>query len=589
MRDRDIDTVALRDLQRARDRFIETGILEAIVPWQVGASWKRSRTMQVDPDCVDLPYICDPDTSSQLLYAADPVLRTLAADLASQDVSVILTHPDGLVVERVVDNTKLARKLDEVRLAPGYSYTENFAGTNGIGTTVAGGEPTFIWGRQHYVGALGRLACAGSPIRDPISGKVVGVIDLTCWASHSNPLLLTLAKYASHQIEDRIESLASEHETALMEVYRRQNRRYPGGVLAVGRDIVLMNPYLRRALDMADQTALLTHVAEMLEATGTSTTVVRLPSGNMVRISVAERVTRRASASGAVFHAHIQSAAEGPLISRPAFKSIPRLAGRSSAWQRSCQQVERCYRDRDWVVLEGESGSGRATLARAVAQHVTPERAVRVLRFADFDNTDVFIAELESEMNSDDFVVVIGDLDKLPDAALEALSGILTTCADNGWIAVTVSSDPHPPLVDMLILPFFPHTVIVPPLRHRIEDLEELVPHLLRELSRGANVCLAPDAMRQLARLAWPGNIAQLRNVLAEILASHRSGTIGLNQLPTECRSLARRKLTQLESLERDAIICSLIENNGSKAAAAEALGISRATIYRKIQEFGIT
>ena len=52
--------------------------------------------------------------------------------------------------------------------------------------------------------------------------------------------------------------------------------------------------------------------------------------------------------------------------------------------------------------------------------------------------------------------------------------------------------------------------------------------------------------------------------------------------------SLARRKLTQLEALERDAIVRSLQENGGSKAEAAEALGMSRATIYRKIKEFGI-
>jgi transcriptional regulator of acetoin/glycerol metabolism len=125
-------------------------------------------------------------------------------------------------------------------------------------------------------------------------------------------------------------------------------------------------------------------------------------------------------------------------------------------------------------------------------------------------------------------------------------------------------------------------------LRHRIEDLEDLVPVLLRKLTRGADVRLAPEAMRQLAKLPWPGNIAQLRNVLAETVALQRSGTIGVDKLPAECRTLARRKLTQLEALERDAIVRSLIENGGSKADAAEALGMSRATIYRKIKEFGI-
>lgn len=591
VKDAVIDTTTSRDLRRTREEFIAVGgSIGADVPPKIASSWQRSRALQVHPDRVDLPYIRDPDTSSQLLHAAAPVLRTLADDLAPQNVSVILTYPDGLVVARVAAQTKLVDTLDQVQLAPGYSYAEEFTGTNGIGTTLATGEPTFIRGSEHYVETLGRLACAGSPVRDPISGKVVGIVDLTCWARDSDPLLLTLAKCASHQIEDQLRSLTNENETALLESYRRQSRRYPGGVVAVGGEIVLMNSYLRDTLNSADQAAMLNHATEMLEAGETRTSVVVLPAGNVMRISVAEHVTVRACYRGAVFHVHLQEFAKISSMPRQAFKSIPRLAGHSSSWRRSCQQVERCYRDRAWVVLEGESGSGRSTLAQAVAQDVSPERTIRVLRPANFDDPNLFIAAVEAETNdSEDFAVVVTNLDELPDAALQALSGILQNCAGHGWIAATISTGPRPSLVDMLTLPFFPHTVTVPPLRHRIEDLEDLVPHLLRELTRGGNVCLASDAMRQLAKLPWPGNVTQLRKVLAETLAFQRSGTIGIDKLPAECRSLARRKLTRLESLERDAIVRSLFENNGNKAEAAEALGMSRATIYRKIQEFGIS
>ena len=52
---------------------------------------------------------------------------------------------------------------------------------------------------------------------------------------------------------------------------------------------------------------------------------------------------------------------------------------------------------------------------------------------------------------------------------------------------------------------------------------------------------LAPEAMRQLPTLSWPGDVAQLRKVLAETVALQRSGTIGVDKLPAESRSLARR------------------------------------------------
>jgi transcriptional regulator of acetoin/glycerol metabolism len=580
------DAVTMR---RARERFLTAGALDTdrVAPG-VLSSWRRSQALHVHPDRVDLPYVRDPDTDTPLAQAAAPVLRRMANDLASQAVSVILTSADGLVLDRITADPSILRALDDVRLARGYSYAEEFAGTNGIGTTLETGAPTFIRGSEHYVGTLGRLACAGSPIRDPITRRVLGVVDLTCWASQSDPLLFVLAKSAGSQIEDRLTALNNESETALLDAYLKQSRRYPGGVLAIGGDVVLMNPYLRQALDASDQTALLDHAAELARATVATTAVATMPSGATAKISAAERVSVRGRSAHVVFHVHLQLAAEPTAISRVALASIPGLAGRSSSWRRSCQQVERCYRDRDWVVIEGEGGSGRAKLGQAVAQHVTPERTVRVMRIENFDTTDHFVAEVEAETDSDDFAVVLANVDGLLEEALEPLAAVLQTRAARGWIAATMGAATRSPLVDILVLPFFTHTVTVPALRHRLEDLEELVPLLLRELTRGADVRLGPEAMRQLTKLPWPGNIAQLRKVLAETVALQRSGVIGADKLPAECRSLARRRLTQLEALERDAIVRSLQENGGSKADAAEALGMSRATIYRKIKEFGI-
>ena len=130
------------------------------------------------------------------------------------------------------------------------------------------------------MGTLGRLACAGAPIRDAITGKVVGVIDLTCWASQSDPLLFALAKSVGGQIKDRLSALTSENETALLETYLRRSHRFPLGVLAIGGDVVLMNPYLRQVLDAGDQIALLEHASDMRGSDTVSTALVELPSGD---------------------------------------------------------------------------------------------------------------------------------------------------------------------------------------------------------------------------------------------------------------------------------------------------------------------
>ncbi|MGB3484260.1 MAG: helix-turn-helix domain-containing protein [Mycobacterium sp.] len=582
------DVDAAVGTQRAREQFLTVGALStASVAPGVLSSWRRSRDLQVHPDRVELPYVRDPDTDTPLTHAAAPVLRRIAGDLSSQAVSVVLTSADGLILDRIAPDPRFERTLDDVRLARGYSYAEEFAGTNGIGTTLETGAAAFIQGSEHYVGTLGRLACAGSPIRDPLTRRIVGVVDLTCWAQQADPLLFVLAKSAGSQIEDRLIAMNNETETALLDAYLKQTRRYPAGVLAIGGDVVLMNPYLRRALDSVDQTALLDHASDMAQAPLSKTAVAALPSGATVKISAVERVSARVRNDSVVFHValHIAESVTAPSSAQ----SIPRLAGRSSSWRRSCQQVERCYRDRDWVVIEGETGSGRTRLGQSVAQFVTPERTVRIFRAESFSSSEQFIAEFDAETEGDDFAVILADVDELGEDVLEPVASIMQTCAGRGWIAATMGTERRSPLVDTLLLPFFTHTVTVPALRHRIEDLDELVPMLLTELTRGAAVRISTEAMRQLSKLPWPGNVAQLRAVLAETVSRQRSGVIGVEKLPAACRSVTRRKLTQLESLERDAIVRCLAENAGSKAEAAEALGMSRATIYRKIKDFGIT
>ena len=397
---KDADTAV--GTRRAREQFLAGALSADAVAPGVLSSWRRSRDLHVHPDRVELPYLRDPDTDTPLIHAAAPVLRRIAEDLSSQAVSVVLTSADGLVLDRIAADSKIAQMLDDVRLARGYSYAEEFAGTNGIGTTLETGKPAFIRGSEHYVGTLGQLACAGSPIREPVTRRILGVIDLTCWATQADPLLFVLAKSAGSQIEDRISAMNNETETALLDAYLKQSRRYPAGVLAIGGDVVLMNPYLRQSLDAADQIALLDHAAEMTRTSFSTTAVAPLPSGATVRISAAERIAVRVRSHSVVFHVSLHVTERTPVRTG---QSIPRLAGRSSSFRRSCQQVERCYRDRDWVVIEGERGSGRTRLGQSVAQFVTPERTIRILRAESFVTAESFVAEFEAETDCDDFAV----------------------------------------------------------------------------------------------------------------------------------------------------------------------------------------
>src|SRR6202042_2099060 len=117
-----------------------------------------------------------------------------------QPISVILTDAAGVVLTRLTSDPDLERHLDGVYLAPGFSYAEEFVGTNGIGTALEGGQPAHVFGHEHYAEHLEDLACAGVPIRHPISGRTLGAVDLTCWRKDADPLLVALAKTTADQI-----------------------------------------------------------------------------------------------------------------------------------------------------------------------------------------------------------------------------------------------------------------------------------------------------------------------------------------------------------------------------------------------------
>lgn len=577
------------DVRRVRERFLCEGSLETdTLPPTVLDSWRRSLAMQVHPDRLDLPYVRQPDSDSRLAHAAEPVLQGITQDATIDAMSAILTSSDGVVMERSASERAFMKALDSVSLAPGYSYAEEFAGTNGIGTALETRRPAFICGGEHFVGPLSELACAGAPIRDPITQRLVGVVDLTCWASRSNPVLLPLVKSLGSQIEDRLRESAHASEIALLEVYRKEARRFPFGVLAIGGDVLLMNRYLRQTLDTNDQIALLEHASDLISNTAMRHPLPVLPSGTTLNLSVVDHAEIRGRIN-VVFHVHLSTQVTTHRISTrdSVVSRIPGVVGRSSSWRHSCEQVERCCQDRVWVLLEGEKGSGRAKLAQAVAQHAHPIKTVRVLRAETFATPALFVAEIVTQTDGDDFAVVIADVDCIDEETLAAVVPVLQSRASRGWIAATMSSSTPSPTVQLL-LPLFTHTVTVPALRHRIEDIEVLVPFLLHELTSGADVRLDADAMRQLSKLPWPGNVAQLRRVVAETVARQRSGIIGADKLPPECRSLAKRKLTQMEALERDAIVRSLEDNDNNKLQAAIALGMSRATIYRKMRDYGI-
>jgi len=580
-------------LAAARDQFLAAEPVDrGAVRKPILASWWRSRERNVAADKLNLSYLGAPDLGSKLARTAEPVLAHLHEQLAGQPISILLTDAHGLVLYRFTGDPSLERHLDSIMLAPGFSYAEEIVGTNGIGTALESGGPAHVFGHEHYAERLEGMACAGSPVREPMSGKTVGVIDLTCWRRDADPLMISLVKATADQIEQALATASCGRDMHLLREYQRTCRHTGGIVLALGDDVVMLNDHARTALSPGDQAALISRATEALRGSSSPGAVTMdLPSGAVARMFM-RAVGDEGSAGDGVVRVKLDASA--PMLAQiPAPRSpiaLPGLVGGGVAWRRACLEAEASYQRGEWLTLEGEAGVGKLALIRAVHRRHNPAAPFHTLDAAAAG--EIWLAHARRELADGTGMLVVRHVDALTEHRLRVLANLLREAAAAGredTLRVAVTVDRRHARADLTgLLRLFPGTVTVPPLRHHNEDLRELVPFFLGKLTKTGGVSCSPAAMQLLLRHSWPGNTAQLWHVLKRVVQRRRAGTIMPEDLPPECWTGSRRVLSQLESIERDAIVQSLRDNGGNKVRAAHAIGLSRATIYRRIREYGI-
>ena len=580
----------------ARAAFLaDEPVPDAVRP-PILASWARSREHRVAPDHIDLGPEDAGYRSSPLLELARPVIADAADLLAGEPVSLILCDDNGTVLERRTGDTRLHRHLDKVWLAPGFSYAERNVGTNGIGTALESRAPAAVVGSEHWAEGLEDLACAAVPVHHPVTGRVVGVLDLTCWRRDAGPLLLATSTLTAQHVEQRLRECVAGRESAVLEDFVAACRRSPDAVVAVSDDVLMLNDRARDLLDPTDHERLVEIAGEALARGRRTRLAVDLPSGASARLDCRPTWAADGAGGGVLVVRPARSPAhprQTPASGAPRREADAAAVGSGTLWTMCRTTVERHVAAREWVVLAGEPGSGRRTLARAAHEASAAGTPLEVLEPEGFGSR--WLADVARAVASPRGTLVLADVDRLPPGAARRLMEVLEPRRWSGadrrpWVVLTVS--PGRPDDDVAALVArVPFTVEVPPLRHHAEDVPDLVRHLLTTLrtAPGRAVTCSPEALRVLARYRWPGNTAQLKAVVSQVLAHRRTGTVDVADLPAEVFGGGRRRLTTVEALECDAIVDALRRCGGSKTRAAALLGLSRATVYRKVREYGIT
>jgi transcriptional regulator of acetoin/glycerol metabolism len=176
------------------------------------ASWERCERRGMPIGQLRVPVTSAFDDQSELTRSAAPVLQALHSSLANEPISIMLSDETGLVVTRLCTDRAILRSLDDVALGPGATYSEPAVGTNGFGLALANDAPALVAGDDHYNSRLMGYTCAGVPIHNPASGRLVGALSLTTWSNERNDLLMALAGQTAMNIEAQLAIAAGGHQ-----------------------------------------------------------------------------------------------------------------------------------------------------------------------------------------------------------------------------------------------------------------------------------------------------------------------------------------------------------------------------------------
>jgi DNA-binding NtrC family response regulator len=310
---------------------------------------------------------------------------------------------------------------------------------------------------------------------------------------------------------------------------------------------------------------------------------------------------------------------------------LEHIIGHSPAMQEVFDTVKQVAASRATVLIQGESGTGKELVAHAIHQmsprannpFVTVHCAAlsktlleselfghekgsftgaaerRRGRFEMADGGSLFL----DEIGEIDAATQVKILRVLEERQFERVGGQMTLAVDVRLITATNRN-----LEEMVKqgdfredLYYRLHVIALelPPLRARVGDIPLLVNHFVRELAaeNGKTVeGLTADAMGILCAYDWPGNVRELRNAIERMVVLGRGGRLGVRDIPAAVREAVPGYVKPvkgtgaltLDEAEKQLVIQALRMHDGNRTKAAKQLGVSRRTLHRKLNEYGL-
>lgn len=587
--------------------------------------------------------------SFPLLSIARPVMEDIHQYVEGSEVALVFANSAGYILDACGDPA-MTECLRAFGMESGVTVSEQELGTNPLALAIRERVPVSVRGAEHFLERFHDLAGAAAPIFDPY-GRPLGALGALTHARAAHPHTLGLVVAGARAMEGQRQSdlLLQEHNNQLAELNAILGT-ISEGILVWNADGVLMHVNASAAQTL--QTPASSLVGRQLAERLSLPAVLETAIANARTLTDVEGTLELEGRDiNAVFSLRFvendQGIRWGILTLREAEKvrqmiqyqvgeqssvSIDDFVGKSPQSRRLRRQAKTAAPAGAAILIRGETGTGKDYMARALhnASHrrgrpffvfgcssVPNELVLQELLGVEESRAPEQTGGRPSKFElAHRGTLFFQDVEALP---LEA-QAVLLNVSELGILHRLGST--RPVEVDVRILAstslslearvsegqfradlFYrltPFELYLPPLRERVEDIPFYVRRIIRRLSRQhrRSLTLAEGVTDLLAKYPWPGNTRELGAVLERAaIQAGESAVIGPMHLPDYIRRPAIRKvegerpvtLPSLADVERQALLQAARHCQGNVSEMARVLGISRTTVWRKLQKLNIS
>ncbi len=616
-------------------------------------SWKRSKGHCVSPFDVKDKQLSGSDLartlehSQKLIQVAHSYMQHLYSFIKGTNFVLALTDADGYVLDLLGDDDRIQARTKQSGLTIGCCRSEQYAGTNGIGTCLVVGEPIQIWAREHFIEPHHDYVCSAAPIRNTV-GKIIGCLDVVGPVDLPHNHTLAMVSASADGIEKELKMKQAYERVSIV------NNQMSSTIQAIDSGIIMFNSlgmifqYNKRAcqiLNLSSDQLDKENIANIIDLKSSTFNPFEM-TRNIQNREVSLLTCKKERISLSLSMSLIKNDADQPigtvlvinelkkihtLVNRlsgftatytfdsilgeaPSIRAVKELA---NAAAKSCSNV----------LILGESGTGKELIAQAI--HNASERADGPFIAINCGSLPKGLIESElfgyergaftganKEGHPGKFELANGGtifLDEIGDMPLELQASLLRVLQSKEIVRiggkqkkeidVRIMAATNVDLLESVQKKNFRSdlyyrlnvlSVEVPPLRERKSDITLLANHFITSISRilGKDIeGIDEEARAILSTYDWPGNIRELENVIERAVNLASGSTISKAELPQAILNATGIPLESGHQAQIPTLSSSLPEDaprNRSYNLLVEALAAERGNVSKTSERLGI-